>query len=191
MSRKHRLTQQRRQLFLQELARTGSPIAAAAHATPWSTHKQGGVSSFRDHARRDPEFAAAWERAVHHALAAVEGEIVRRAMSPPKRPVWERGEVKGWVEDRNSSDKLLLRLAARLDPAWRERTSVDANVTVEASVLAIAPGDILYLAPSEQELLKDLLCKIADARGEQEEHDDANVPRLPAPGGVGPVTPGP
>jgi hypothetical protein len=104
--------------------------------------------------------------------------------------VWERGEVKGWVEDRNSSDKLLLRLAARLDPAWRERTSVDANVTVEASVLAIAPGDILYLSTRDQEMLKDLLGKIADARGEQEGQNDTDVPRLPAPGVTGPIASG-
>lgn len=176
MSARHELTEERKAIFLKTLAATGSPIAAASAATPWSTHVQGGVATFRDAARRDPEFATAWERARQEALAEVELEIFRRAMHPPERPVWHQGEVKGFVEDRNSSDKLLLRLAARLDPAWCEHTSIEQNVTVQASVLNIMPQDILLLASAEQELFLDLLRKIADARG-----DDADaVPELSA-----------
>ncbi len=175
MITRHPLTEDRKTIFLQVLATTGSPIAAASAATPWSTHKQGGVATFRDEARRDAEFAAAWDRARDEALAEVEKEIYRRAMHPPQRPVWHKGEVKGWVEDRHSSDKLLLRLAARLDPSWRERTSIDQNVTVQGTILNISPIDILLLARPEQELLMNLLGKIADAR--EEESDE--VPKLP------------
>jgi hypothetical protein len=172
----HALTEDRKTIFLKTLAATGSPIAAASAATPWSTHRHGGVATFRDEARRNPEFAAAWECARQQAIAEVETEIYRRAMHPPERPVWHQGEVKGFMEDRNSSDKLLLRLAARLDPAWREHTSIEQSVTVQASVLNIMPQDILLLARVEQELFVDLLRKIAEARGE-----DANgVPELPA-----------
>lgn len=103
MSTKHPLSDSRRKIFLKALAETGSPIAAASAATPWSTHIQGGVTTFRDLARRDPEFAAAWEWAKQAALGSVEKEIYRRAMEPPRRPVWERGTVMGWVEDRLSS----------------------------------------------------------------------------------------
>ena len=176
MSIQHALTEDRKTIFLKTLAATGSSIAAASAATPWSTHSRGGVNTFRDEARRDPEFAAAWQRAQEQALAEVEQEIYRRAMNPPERPVWHQGEVKGFVQDRNSSDKLLLRLAARLDPAWREHTSLEQNVTVQASVLNIMPQDILLLGRVEQELFVDLLCKIAEARGEV---TDA-IPELPA-----------
>jgi hypothetical protein len=177
MSIQHALTEERKTIFLKTLAATGSSIAAASAATPWSTHVQGGVATFRDEARRNPEFAAAWERAQQEALADVEKEIYRRAMNPPERPVWHQGEVKGFVEDRNSSDKLLLRLAARLDPAWREHTSIEQSVTVQASVLNIMPQDILLLARMEQELFVDLLRKIAEARGEV---NSEQLPELPA-----------
>lgn len=89
MNNRHPLTEDRKRVFLQALAATGSPIAAASAATPWSTHCQGGVATFRDEARRDPEFADAWERARQEALAEVEKEIYRRAMHPPERPVWQ------------------------------------------------------------------------------------------------------
>lgn len=173
---KYRLTDQRKLVFLKKLSETGSPIAAAAAATPWSQHRQGGVATFRDEARRDPQFAAAWERAQQAALAAVESEIVRRAMQPPQKPIWAQGEVKGWTEDRASSDKLLLRLASKLDPSWREHTTVDANVAVQAALLAISPQDVLLLASGEQETLLALVEKIAAARGEKESNDE--LPRL-------------
>ena len=166
MVSRYPLTEERKTIFLKTLAATGSAIAAASAATPWSTHPAGGINTFRDEARRDPEFAAAWQRAQEQALAEVEQEIYRRAMNPPERPVWHQGEVKGFVEDRNSADKLLLRLAARLDPAWREHTSIEQSVTVQASVLNIMPQDILRLAREEQEMFVELLRKIADARGE-------------------------
>ena len=163
------LTEERKQLFLKVLSETGSPVAAASAATPWSEHKQGGLNTFRDEARRDLAFAEKWERARQEALAAVEQEIVRRAMEPPTRAIWHKGELVGYTEDRNSSDKLLLRLAARLDPGWRERTTVDANVTMSGIILAIRPSDVLTLNPSEQHTLLDLLEKIADKKGEPDE----------------------
>jgi hypothetical protein len=178
--RKYRLTEERKAVFLKALAVTGSPTAAAAEATPWSKHRHGGVATFRDEARRDPEFAASWERAMQAALAAVEREIVRRAMEPPKRPIWENGVLKGWVEDRASSDKLLLRVAAKLDPAWRERTTLDANVSVHAEVLTVTPQDVLLLAYDDQEALLALMEKIALVR--EERGIEVEVPRLPATG---------
>jgi hypothetical protein len=188
---RHALTDARKKTFLKVLAETGSPTAAASAATPWSKHRQGGLASFRDEARRDVEFAAAWERAQQKALAAVEQEIVRRAMQPPRRAVWHKGELVGWTEDRNSSDKLLLRLAARLDPQWRERTTVDQNVQVQATVFAITPQDVLLLAEDERDLLVNLLDKIANIRGEQEEDNEDEAPRLPAPSGDSSTQAGP
>lgn len=184
-STSHRpLDEERKKVFLKELARTGSMIIAARAASPHCIGDKGGVSSFDGLCKTDLEFATAVQEAKEHALAGVENEIHRRAMQPPRRPVWERGRVKGWVEDRNSSDKLLLRLAARLDPAWRERTSVDANINVQGTMLAITPGDILLLAAAERELFVEMLRKIADARGE----DDDEIPQLPGGSGADSAT---
>lgn len=163
------LTDARKELFLKVLAETGSPVAAASAATPWAEGKQGGLNTFRDEARRDLAFAEKWERAKQEALAIVEQEIHRRAMQPPTRAIWHKGELVGYTEDRNSSDKLLLRLAARLDPAWRERTTIDANVTTAGIILAIRPSDVLTLNSTEQHTLLDLLEKIAEKKGEPHE----------------------
>ena len=171
------LTPERKAAFLDVLGRTGSVVQAAAAATPWATGAQGGAQTFRDERFRDPEFSAAWDAALEAVLGAVEEEIVRRAMEVPRRPVWERGEVKGWVEDRNSADKLLLRLAAKLEPAWRERTSVDQSVTVQGVILSIAPMDVMLLSAADRHVFLDLLEKISVAKGETDE-----VSRLPAGG---------
>ena len=171
------LTPERKSAFLDVLGRTGSVVRAAAAATPWATGVQGGAQTFRDERLRDPEFSAAWDAALEAVLGAVEEEIVRRAMEVPRRPVWERGEVKGWVEDRNSADKLLMRLAAKLEPAWRERTSVDQSVTVQGVILSIAPMDVMLLPKADRQVFLGLLEKISAAKGEDDE-----VQRLPAGG---------
>lgn len=108
-------------------------------------------------------------------------------MVPPRRPVWHRGEVKGFVEDRTSSDKLLLRIAERLDPSWSPRSVVDQHVTLQGAVLAVRPEDILHLSPAEQDAFVAMLGKIADARGE----DDDDVPRLLAGSDAGKAQAGP
>jgi len=171
------VTEERKALFLRELARTGSECAAARAASPHALGKNGGLESFASVRKRDPEFAQAWQEAKEAALAGVEEEIRRRAMEPPKRPVWHRGEHVGEHEDRSSSDKLLLRLAERLDPSWSQRSVVESSVTVAAALLAIRPDDVMLLnAPERREFVR-LLGKIADLRGEDDE-----VPGLPGEG---------
>ena len=162
-----RLTAARKKAFLAALRKTGSVLRAASIATPWAQGAQRGAQTFRDERIRDPEFAAAWDAALEAVLGSVEEEIVRRAMEVPKRPVWERGEVRGWVEDRAASDRLLLRLAAKLDPTWRERTAVDQNVSVAGAVLTIRPVDVMLLQAPDQTVLLGLLEKIADAKGQR------------------------
>ncbi len=90
-ARQHALTAERKKVFLETVEETGSNVAAAQAATPWTTGEHGGLSTFRDERRRDPKFAMAWERAMEAALARVEAEIMRRAMTPTRRPVFSRG----------------------------------------------------------------------------------------------------
>jgi hypothetical protein len=122
------LTPERRRAFLEALRATGSPVAAARAATPKGTGEQAGYSTFNRLRRADPTFAREWEDALADALATIESEIVRRAFDPPRRPVFDGGQVVGWVEDRNSSDRLLLRAAQKLNPDWAERRHITGEL---------------------------------------------------------------
>lgn len=167
VTEQHPLTERRKRVFLDTLAETGSTTAAAQAATPWATHRMGGLSTFKDEARRDPEFADAWERAEAAALARVESEIMRRAMTPTLRPVFSRGELQGHVEE--FDNRLLLAVARRLNPeAWSERQRIEQSGRIEHvhahAVAQLAPRDLLYLAPEARKTFLGLLEQIATAK---------------------------
>lgn len=179
------ITEERRHKFLATLAATGSPVAAARQATPWGSGRQAGYSSFARLRRTDPRFAEAWDDAIADALAMIETEIVDRAMHPPKRPVFEDGKVVGWTEDRNSSDRMLLRVAQKLDPAWGERQHHDVTGQVvheheHRMGTRLQAEHIDLLSKTEQDVFLSLLAKI-DRLGAEEDGHERRRPALPAP----------
>lgn len=158
----------RRQVFLDHLRQYGIATAAAKAASPHASERHGAVAGFRQHAKRDPEFAAAWEAALEEAREHVEMELHRRAVVGWEEPVYQRGELVGSVT--KFSDRLLELRAKGLMP---ERYAVERrDVNVKGSVahahvgVAITPQDLLALNESEREQLSTLLEKVADARGE-------------------------
>ena len=157
----------RRRIFLDHLAKGASLVTAARAASPHCTGHDFGLGGFTALARRDPEFAAEMEQAQLAALGEVEDEIRRRAMNPPTRPVWHKGELVGHYEDRSSSDRLLVRLAERLDPDhWAPQSKIksEVDVVVRGAMLAIQPHDVMLLDDADQEAFVRLLTKIADRR---------------------------
>lgn len=169
MSDKFPMTDQRKAVFLKTLAETGSVAAACRAASPHSEYGRAAKSTFNDLRRKDPEFAQAWDDAVSDALAEVESELMRRAMEPAKSPVTDRsGRVVGFREDRLSSDRLLLRIASRLDPeAWAERRRQDTHVTGEIqhnAHLMLKPADVLLLDEPDRAKLIELLETIEQRR---------------------------
>lgn len=178
------VTDKRKQTFLEALAATGSTAAAAEAATPWSTHRQGGLSAFRDAAKRDPEFAAAWTRAEQAALAKVEAEAMRRTMTPTLRPVFAKGELVGHVEEYDN--RLLMAVLRRYNPAWSEKQQIEHTGEVQhqhqhAHVMAVlTPEDVLALPPADRQQLAVLLGRIADHK-EALEVRDGNSRRAALP----------
>jgi hypothetical protein len=159
------LTKARKDKFLEVLADTGSFAMAARAASPHST-KDGCKNTFVDARRRDPEFDKACQDAITASLGKVEAEVMRRAMTPTKRPIFSKGELVG--EEDVYDNKLLLALARKMSPEWRE----SRHLSVEGSVdhnhrhahLSLSLDDIQLLAPEKADLLLELLSELADLR---------------------------
>lgn len=167
----HAMTPERKAVFLERLAATGSTVAAAEAATPWATGGRGGVQSFYDERARDVEFADAWKRAEAAALAAVESEITRRAFEPERRPVFSKGVLVGQHE--TYDNRLLLSLARRLNPeAWSERKQLEVSGQVDHNhrhghvVVSLEARDVLLLPEADRPAFMALLEKIATAKEE-------------------------
>ena len=161
--------------------------AACSACTPHSDNKEGrpGHRTIIDAIRRDPEFASQVEEAKQHALGLVEETIARRAMTPEKTPIFQKGELVGYRESYRDANQLLLRLAERLSPeAWASKKHIKGEVEhrhdhrVGILMFRVEAEDVMLLDDeSERELLIELLSKINKLK---EENDGRRA--LPAPG---------
>lgn len=176
---------ERRATYLKVLAETGSHVEAARCATPHGESAgKPGYTAFLRLRRIDPEFAQQCDDARATALAAIESEIKRRAFDPPRKPVYDDGRVVGWVEDRRSSDNLLLRLAERIDPDWAQKRSHEVTGKIDHThapaanpyAFSLTPDNIALLPPDRRALLVDLLGEISEAM----EQRTAGRPALPS-----------
>jgi len=159
------LTDERKRRFLEVLSETGS-VAAACRASASDSHgERAAKSTINDAIRRDPDFAAAVDAAKQAALGKVEEEIVRRAFNPPQTPVVDRnGNVVGYRTETMSADRLLLRIASRLDPeSWAEKrkSSLEVSGTIQHQAFAINPELVSRLPRERQEQLIDILDELA------------------------------
>lgn len=175
-----RLTEARKRTFLRVLSETGSVFAAARVASPHSRGQRAATSTFHEERSRNPEFAQAWTEAEQAALAKVEAEVMRRAMTPVSRPVFSKGELVGHTLEYDN--RLLVTLARRLNPeAWSERQRVEHSGAVEhrhrGVIVEITSDDIWLLPDERREALLELLGALADAK-------DATALPAPAKGGA-------
>lgn len=161
-------TEARKETFLRVLAETGSVSAAATAATPGAKPRgsrgPGSVATFYQLRHRDPRFAEAWEQAIATALGRVETEVMRRAMTPTRRPVFSKGEVVAMTEEYDN--RLLVALARRLDPeGWGERSKVEHTGEVQLRLapgsVVLVPGEIGLLPAAQREALYELLEALA------------------------------
>lgn len=118
--------------FLEQLAATGRKYMAAAQAgTTCRTVDR--------HRKDDPEFAARYDEAMEAYKDHVRATVQRRALEGDLVPIVGRvGKDRDGIiaYTRKFSDTLLLAEAKRVDPEYRERSSVDMNVKA-AGVLVV------------------------------------------------------
>lgn len=162
----NRFTESRKEIYLAELRRTGlKPDACKATNVTRVT-----VSRHRE---KDPDFAEAELQAMITYRRLIEDEIQRRGIEGVARPVYQGGEKVGSIRD--YSDALLIRLAKRHIPEYRDSIKVDQR-TEHSGSLALE-ADLSKLDARGRSLLRDLLqCEIA------EDEDDDDVPEEEADG---------
>lgn len=183
------VTDERKLVYLQVLAETGSHPAAACAASPHladSTGQRPGYSSFADMRRTDPDFAAACEEAERRALGKVEKTIVDRAFTLDERPIFAKDGTKLGVQtDSRPANQMLLRLAERLAPAdWSPRKQ--QSITAEHQhthehrhgvvVFQLEPHHLKLLPDERRDRFLEDLQTIRAAIAQQE----ADHARLPA-----------
>lgn len=164
------ISDERKEVFLEVLRRTGSVCHAASSASPHCGGDRPGYSGFRDLARKDPEFARAVSEAKAEALGQIEAAIAKRAVEGWERPIFQRGQLVG--TERCYDTNLMLRYASRLDPAWSEKRQLEVEGKVEHNyggvMLSISPDDVLKLEPAEQTQLVALIEKIGKLKGSED-----------------------
>ena len=105
---------------------------------------------------------------LEHVKGDVYAEIFRRAMLGTKEAVIQKGEQAtmatgepAWIT--RYDNRLLLRLAAKLDPEWSERRTVDHNIH-HASTVMLQPSDLVALSADQRDQLQDILITIKTNR---------------------------
>ena len=155
-----KLTEDRKALFLRELAEHGVAAQAARRASPHSGN--GCAVTFRDERRRDPNFDDAWDEAVEQANAALEMEIHRRGFEGFEET---RTDSKGRITVLyRYSDACLLAMArARLAAYRKNEVSIEHDVK-EDTPLADAVKEVATRLASEMRAAgKQEADRIADA----------------------------
>ena len=163
--------------FVEGLILHGTFDSAARHARPHLAargSKRCSLAAFREHARRNPDFAAKCEEALSDFKGEMEALAVQRAKTVDTRPHYDKnGNLLGIEENRRNANDMLKVVLARIDPsAWapKRNVTVDATVTHNEAKLTggaayiVKPDDMLLLDATEQRTLIDLLSKIEDAR---------------------------
>lgn len=94
--------QSTKDVFLEQLAKTGNKAVAAARAG-WR------VRTAYDNITRDPEFARLCDEAIEEFHGEIEMEIYRRGVKGVPKDVWHNGVIVG--QETTYSDRLLVELA--------------------------------------------------------------------------------
>lgn len=114
-----------------EALRSGLSISSAATAA--------GIGRTAIYAWRndDESFAADWDDALESGADRLEDELLRRAMEGTDKPVFQRGELVGYIRE-YSDTSLIFALKARRPEKYRERYDHKVDATLTGGVL-VAP----------------------------------------------------
>lgn len=137
-------TERRRLMFLDKLAQTGRVPHAAAHA---------GVAAvtIQKCRQRDEEFRRLYDEALDVYAASLVQEMHRRGVDGVDEPVYYKEDKVGTV--RRYSDRLLMALAKKHDPGFRDYVKVDQKTEHSGSVGL----ELDSLSPAQRQKLREIL----------------------------------
>jgi hypothetical protein len=163
--------------FVEGLKLHGTFDAAARHARPHLVargSKHCSVGTFREHARRNPDFAARCEEALSDFKGEMEALAVERAKTVDTRPHYDKnGNFLGVEENRRNANDMLKVVLARIDPsAWAPKRNVNIDATVThndakltgGAAYVVKPDDMMLLDEDKRRLLVSLLVEMEEAR---------------------------
>ena len=147
-----RVTDRVREIFIEEIARSGN-ISAAARVAGASRQE------FYRTREEDPEFAAAWEDAIQQATDRLELEARRRAHDGYEEPVFYQGVEVATV--RKYSDQLMIQLLKAHHPAHRETRKIQLGGDPDSPPIAATTTDVLVDAKDLNESDREAALKLA------------------------------
>lgn len=155
----------RQQAFLDVLEATGNFAEAARQASPHS--EKGCLSTFKNFARDDADFAARIQDALEHFRSSLVKAAITRGRDGYDRPIFQKGSLVG--HERVYSDNLLLAELKKHFPAdYAERHKHDHRITIQPTgAWQISTEDLGYLTADEKQTLAGLMDKVRVGRGER------------------------
>lgn len=154
---KMKMTSARKEKFLEELAIHGLVTKAAKAASPHSAN--GCHTSFKEERGRDPEFAAAWDKALEIADEVTIAEIRRRGIEGYESPVWGslgNNEGTGKVGTEIKYSDKMAELFARIQ-SLRVRQALTNKVEMSGSVEHKTKLDLSHLSDEQLASLREML----------------------------------
>ena len=106
--------------------------------------------------RADPIYKEAFAAAQQRSLDVIEQEIIRRGVKGHKEPLVYQGKLTG-QHVRRYSDLLLMFLAKRRDPQYRD------NYGAQVGIMAQGQVQIMFAAPATADQAPQLAEKVVDA----------------------------
>jgi hypothetical protein len=118
------VSDERKRIYLEVLAETGSHPAAARAASPHladSSSPRPGYTSFADLRRTDPDFARDCDEAEKLALGRVEQAIIERAFTLAERPIFDpQGQQLGTQTDSRPANQNAATRRAHAARRWAQ-----------------------------------------------------------------------
>lgn len=115
------LTTLEKEVFIKKLRATGGNVSKACQAIRIAR------STAYDHKKNDADFSANWEETLDFGFDDLEQEARRRAFKGTKKPVYQKGECVGYVQEYSDTLLIFLLKAARPEK-YRERYDLNTNV---------------------------------------------------------------
>lgn len=155
MANRTKLTLKKKKMFLEQLRITANVTLSAAYCGFCRRVAY-------EHRDSDQEFADQWDEAVNEALDKQEEVLRRRAFDGVTKPIYQQGELAGFVTEYSDTLAMFLLKAYRPEK-YRERSSLELTGKGGGPIRTKNDLDLSKLSVDELEQLKAICEKASPA----------------------------